>query len=135
MGLATLADEVDAVKQIYEFQERTGFKLGSMLHIPSGNVAPAERIQENAPKTTSFMLESLEDWMALRNAAPIDISLNDHHLVLPEFYRDDGKCTESRGGPGRFFRTVPVGLPGIHRRCEALFGYGHFPRDHGKQTG
>ena len=83
MGLATLADEVDAVKQIYEFQERTGFKLGSMLHIPSGNVALPKEYRENAPKTTSFMLESLEDWMALRNAAPIDISLNDHHLVCP----------------------------------------------------
>jgi len=83
MGLATMDDEVAAVRKIYEFQERTGFKLGTMLHIPSGNVALPKEYRENAPKTTSFMLDNLDDWMALRNAAPIDISLNDHHLVCP----------------------------------------------------
>lgn len=83
MGLATMEDEVAAVKQIDEFQQRTGFKLGSLLHIPSGNVALPREYRENAPKTTSFVLENLEDWLALRNAAPIDISLNDHHLVCP----------------------------------------------------
>lgn len=69
--------------KIYEFQERTGFKLGSLLHIPSGNVALPREYRENAPKTTSFVLDDLDDWLALRNAAPIDISLNDHHLVCP----------------------------------------------------
>lgn len=83
MGLATMEDEVEAVKKLYEFQERTGFKLGSLLHIPSGNVALPKEYRDNAPKTTSFMLDDLDDWMALRNAAPIDISLNDHHLCCP----------------------------------------------------
>lgn len=83
MGLATMEDEVAAVKKIYEFQERTGFKLGSLLHIPSGNVALPREYRENAPKTTSFVLEEEKDWLALREAAPIDISLNDHHLVCP----------------------------------------------------
>lgn len=83
MGLATMEDEVAAVKKIDEFQKRTGFKLGSLLHIPSGNVALPRAYRENAPKTTSFVLDDLDDWLALRNAAPIDISLNDHHLVCP----------------------------------------------------
>ena len=83
MGLATMEDELAVVKKIYEFQERTGFKLGSLLHIPSGNVALPREYREHAPKTTSFVLDDLEDWLALRNAAPIDISLNDHHLVCP----------------------------------------------------
>ena len=83
MGLATMEDELAAVKKIYEFQERTGFKLGSLLHIPSGNVALPREYREHAPKTTSFVLDDLDDWLALRNAAPIDISLNDHHLVCP----------------------------------------------------
>ena len=83
MGLATMEDELAAVQKIDEFQKRTGFKLGSLLHIPSGNVALPKEYRENAPKTTSFILEDLEDWLALRNAAPIDISLNDHHLICP----------------------------------------------------
>ena len=83
MGLATMEDELAAVRKIDEFQKRTGFKLGSLLHIPSGNVALPKEYRENAPKTTSFILEDLEDWLALRNAAPIDISLNDHHLICP----------------------------------------------------
>ncbi len=83
MGLATMEDELAAVRKIDEFQKRTGFKLGSLLHIPSGNVALPKEYRENAPKTTSFILEDLEDWLALRNVAPIDISLNDHHLICP----------------------------------------------------
>ena len=83
MGLATMEDELAAVQKIDEFQKRTGFKLGSLLHIPSGNVALPKEYRENAPKTTSFILEDLDDWLALRNAAPIDISLNDHHLICP----------------------------------------------------
>lgn len=83
MGLATMEDELAAVRKIYEFQERTGFRLGSLLHIPSGNVALPREYREQAPKTTSFVLDDLSDWLALRNAAPIDISLNDHHLVCP----------------------------------------------------
>lgn len=83
LGLATMEDEVEAVGKIYEFQERTGFKLGSMLHIPSGNIALPKEYRENAPKTTSFMLDDLDDWMKLRDAAPIDLSLNDHHLCCP----------------------------------------------------
>lgn len=83
LGLATMEEQTAAVEEIYKFQERTGFRLGSLLHIPSGNVALPREYRDGAPKTTSFMLERTEDWMALRDAAPIDLSLNDHHLTCP----------------------------------------------------
>ena len=83
LGLATLDDQVEAIKEIYEFQQRTGFRISSMLHIGSGNIAIPKELRDGAPKTTSFMLEKPEDWMRLTDASPIDISLNDHHLVCP----------------------------------------------------
>ncbi|MDO5548763.1 MAG: cobalamin-dependent protein [Eubacteriales bacterium] len=83
MGLATMEDELKGIQEIYEFTERTGFELGSMLHIPSGNIALPSEYREKAPKTTSFVMNDLSDWMALHDAAPIDISLNDHHLICP----------------------------------------------------
>lgn len=83
MGLATMEDEIRGIREIYEFTQRTGFELGSMLHIPSGNIALPKEYRDKAPKTTSFVMNDLSDWMALHDAAPIDISLNDHHLICP----------------------------------------------------
>lgn len=83
MGLATLDEEVEGQKKIYEFMERNGYHLGSLLHIPSGNIALPKEYRKNAPKTTSFMLNDVNDYLRLRNAAPIDLSLNDHHLIVP----------------------------------------------------
>lgn len=83
MGLATMEDELQGIREIYEFTRRTGFELGSMLHIPSGNIALPREYRDRAPKTTSFVMNDLSDWMALHDAAPIDISLNDHHLICP----------------------------------------------------
>lgn len=83
MGLSTLEEEIEGQKQIYEFMERNGFKLSSLLHIPSGNIALPKEYRDKAPKTTSFMMDSVDDYLKLRNAAPIDLSLNDHHLIVP----------------------------------------------------
>lgn len=83
MGLATMEDELKGIQEIWDFTQRTGFELGSMLHIPSGNIALPPEYREKAPKTTSFIMNDLSDWMALHDAAPIDISLNDHHLICP----------------------------------------------------
>lgn len=83
MGLATMEDELKGIQEIWDFTQRTGFELGSMLHIPSGNIALPPEYREKAPKTTSFVMNDLSDWMALHDAAPVDISLNDHHLICP----------------------------------------------------
>lgn len=83
LGLATLDEQIEAIKQIDEFQKRTGFKVSNIVHIGSGNIGLPKECRENAPKTTSFMLETEEDWMHLCNAAPIDACLEDHHLTCP----------------------------------------------------
>ena len=54
MGLATLADEVDAVKQIYEFRSGPDLSLDPCCTSPSGNVACRKNTGKMLPKTTSF---------------------------------------------------------------------------------
>lgn len=128
MGLATMDDEIAAVKKIYEFQERTGFHLGSLLHIPSSNVALPREYRENAPKTTSFVLEDLDDWMALRNAAPIDISLNDHHLVCPNSIETTVNALKAGavrvGSFGQFLWDYPGFADDLRRYSEMVTSLG-----------
>lgn len=83
MGLATLEEEVESQKMVYDVMTANGYKIDSMLHIASGNIALPKEYRDKAPKTTSFMLNDVDDYLKLRNAAPIDLSLNDHVLTCP----------------------------------------------------
>jgi methylmalonyl-CoA mutase cobalamin-binding subunit len=83
MGLATLEEQVDATKKLYEFSQRTGFSIDSLQPIPSGLIALPKEYRENAPATTSFVTESYEDYKAQVEAASIEVTFNDYHLASP----------------------------------------------------
>lgn len=83
VGLSTLDEEIDAIKQIDAFYKRTGFEVRSMQSIPSSLVGLPPEYWENAPKPTSYMMEKEEDWLAHTDAAPVDVCWQDWHLASP----------------------------------------------------
>ncbi|MGI6005961.1 MAG: cobalamin B12-binding domain-containing protein [Ruminococcus sp.] len=83
LGLATLEEQVEAEKQLYEFSRRTGMQIHSIQSIPSGLVALPPEYRENAPATTSYEMYTPEDYEAQQGACPIDVSFNDYHLASP----------------------------------------------------
>lgn len=83
LGLATLEEQVEAEKQLYEFSRRTGMQIHSIQSIPSGLVALPPKYRENAPSTTSYGMYTPEDYEAQQGACPIDVSFNDYHLASP----------------------------------------------------
>lgn len=82
MGLATLKEQKEAIKQAYEFVQRTGVRLETIEIISSPLMALPKEYRENAPKPTSFVMDVTEDWLELQTA-PIELIFADHHLASP----------------------------------------------------
>ena len=83
VGLSTLEEELDAIKEIDAFHKRTGFEVRSLQSIPSQLVGLPPEYWEGAPKPTSYMMEKEEDWLAHTDAAPVDVCWQDWHLASP----------------------------------------------------
>ena len=83
LGLATLEEQIKAIKEIYAFTQRTGLEVNCIQAIPSGLVALPREYREKAPATTSFEMFEMEDYEAQASAAPLDITFNDYHLFSP----------------------------------------------------
>lgn len=83
LGLATLEEQIEAIKEIYAFTQRTGLEVNCVQAIPSGLVALPREYREKAPSTTSFEMFEMEDYEAQASAAPLDITFNDYHLFSP----------------------------------------------------
>jgi len=83
LGLATLEEQIEAIKEIYAFTQRTGMEVNCVQAIPSGLVALPREYREKAPATTSFEMFEMEDYEAQASAAPLDITFNDYHLFSP----------------------------------------------------
>ena len=82
MGLATLEEQKQAIKDIYEFVQRTGCQLNTIEIISSPLMALPKEYRETAAKPTSFTMDKTEDWLEMQTA-PIELIFADHHLASP----------------------------------------------------
>lgn len=116
LGLATLDDQVDGIKKLHEFVERTGMEISCIQSIPSGLVALPKEYREKAPQTTSFTIEDYDDYQAIVSAAPFEFTFNDYHLVSPN-------ALEST------IHALQAGSPRIGDFTQFFWGYPGFDDD------
>ncbi len=83
MGLASLEEQIEGLRFLHEFGERTGVVIDRGLVIPNWLTGLPPRLREQAPKSTSFVLGGIEDHVALAEAAPIMPCFNDFHIGSP----------------------------------------------------
>jgi methylmalonyl-CoA mutase cobalamin-binding subunit len=83
MGLSTLDEEIDGIRKVGEFADRTGFEVRSVQSIPSQLVGLSTEYWDGAPKPTSYVMRNEEDWLAHTEAAPVDVCWQDWHLASP----------------------------------------------------
>lgn len=83
LGLATLEEEIDAIKEIYDFSKRTGLEINTVQAIPSQGICLPKEYRDGAPSTTSYMINSVEEWIAHTKVAPMEIIFEDQHLSCP----------------------------------------------------
>ena len=110
LGLATLEEQVEAEKQLYEFSQRTGMQIHCIQSIPSGLVALPPEYREKAPATTSYEMYTEEDYDVQQSACPIDVSFNDYHLSTPN-------------GLENTILAVKHGSPTIGEFCQFNWGF------------
>lgn len=110
LGLATLEEQVEAEKQLYEFSQRTGMQIHSIQSIPSGLVALPPEYREKAPTTTSYGMYTAEDYEVQQAACPIDVSFNDYHLSTPN-------------GLANTILAIEHGSPTIGEFCQFNWGF------------
>ncbi len=116
LGLATLEEQVAAIKELYAFSQRTGLDINCIQMIASGLVALPKEYRDKAPATTSFVMGDLKDYEALATAAPVDITFNDYHLFSPNALETT-------------INAVKVGSPRIGDFTQFYWGYAGFSDD------
>lgn len=84
LGLATLEEQVDAIRKVREFIDKTGLVVDSIQTIPSGLVALPKEYREKAPSTTSYVTDGYQDYEMQVEAASIEVTFNDYHLSSPD---------------------------------------------------
>ncbi len=83
LGLSTLEEELEGIKAIYEFGQRTGLDMGTMMHVTNQLTCLPKEYRENAPKSTAYMVESNEERILHNEVAPIQSIFGDHTLSCP----------------------------------------------------
>ena len=83
LGLATLEDELDGIRKIYEFGERTGMEIAGVQSIPAQIVGLPHEYWDGFPKQTSYEMHTPEDWLRHNQTAPVQVAWQDFHLASP----------------------------------------------------
>jgi hypothetical protein len=116
LGLATLDEELDAIKEIYDFSQRTGLQIDTVQAIPSQGICLPKEYREGAPSTTSYMINSYDEWIAHTKVVPMQIIFEDQHLSCPN-------SLETTIGP------LLAGSPRIGIFSQFIWGYPGFNDD------
>lgn len=86
IGLATLEDELEAIRAVDAFNERNakeGLEISGIQSIPSQIVGLPHEYWDKFPKQTSYEMYDPADWKAHTEAAPIQVAWQDFHLACP----------------------------------------------------
>lgn len=86
LGLATLEDQLNAIKEIDKFNQRNaylGMEISGVQSIPSQIVGLPHEYWDEFPQQTSYEMCDPEDWIAHNEVVPIQVAWQDFHLANP----------------------------------------------------
>ncbi len=83
LGLATLDEQVEAMKKAYEWTQRTGLDITICQNIASCLVALPSDMWDQVPASTSYTMKGFEEYQRQIEAAPFEVVFGDHHIVVP----------------------------------------------------
>lgn len=83
MGLATLDEELEGIREIEKFSKRTGLEIHTVQAIPSQLICIPREIRDKAPAPTSYVVDKPEDWAAHGEQSDMQIIFEDNCLACP----------------------------------------------------
>lgn len=128
VGRATLEEQIEAIKTIYEFCQRLDIEVPIIQNIPSPVVALPREYRKNAAKTTSYMIDGFEDYKAHVDAAPVEVCFCDTVLSSPnalETTINSVKCGSTKIGEfSQFIWRHPGFTDEYQRMCDFIKSLG-----------
>ncbi|MCC2254486.1 cobalamin B12-binding domain-containing protein [Ruminococcus sp. CLA-AA-H200] len=82
-GLATVKDQVEALKAAEKFNEETGLDISLAHQLPQNLVGVPKEIRKGLPLALGFMLDEPEDWEAIASASTVAPVFGDNHIGWP----------------------------------------------------
>lgn len=83
VGLATVEEEVEGIAEIWRWAQKLGIKYHSTLAIPSTLTAIPKELRRYDTKNTSYVPETVEDYIALEDIEGMEVMQNDQALGVP----------------------------------------------------
>ena len=95
IGLSTVQEQVEGLRYLWEWGKSKGVEINRALSIPSMlNGLPPE-LRGKAPKPTSYVYESPEDFVRIAEAAPIAFATGDHMICSPNSVNNAVNCLKA----------------------------------------
>ncbi|MBW2370015.1 MAG: hypothetical protein JRH15_19255 [Deltaproteobacteria bacterium] len=94
IGLKTLDETAQACRWLHDEAGKRGIDLGLFLVTSNWLMALPPEVREKAPKGTSFMFDSPEDFKKLSHASPLMAAVGDHIIAGPNSVRNTINCLE-----------------------------------------
>jgi len=98
MGLSSVDEEVEALKYLYRWGKESGVVIDRCHVITDHRMGLPQDMWDVAPKGTSFMLESQDDYHRIAQAAPIQPVFGDHHIGSPAAVHNTTKALRAGAG-------------------------------------
>ena len=118
LGLATLEEELDGIRKIYEFGQRTGMEISGVQSIPAQIVGLPHAYWDKFPKQTSYEMRDPADWKAHNDAAPIQVAWQDFHLACPASLQTTINALEAGADRLGCFSTLIWDYAGYHEEIQ-----------------
>ena len=83
VGLSTIEEEKEGIVELQRWAKKNHIKYHSSLSIPSTLVAIPKELRKYDAKNTSYVLETLEDYVALEDVEGMEVMQIDHSLGVP----------------------------------------------------
>ena len=95
LGLGDLDEQIQGIEDIYDYCKKNDFEMNVLQCIPSPVVALPKEIRDQAPKTTSYMLNGFDDYKKHLDAAPLEFFFCDHHFCTPDAINSTINCLKA----------------------------------------
>ena len=95
LGLSTVQEQVEALKHLWDLGRKKGVEVNLVLSICSLLSGLPPELRSKAPKPTSFVFESLEDFIKIAEAAPTAMYVGDHMLCSPYSVSNTINCIKA----------------------------------------
>lgn len=83
MGLATLDDQIAALKELDRFNAESGFNIPFCHQLPKNITGVPKDKRKGIPTGAGFDLNSLDDYIALTTASSVGLNFEDNHIGWP----------------------------------------------------